>query len=442
MGQTNNLRTVVATLATALLCCITLPSFADETPATQSYDNPHHFGSEGKPHVLPWRTPESFATQGAALTGSPLTYYGGRVVSNMQVIQVLWGTGSYLPGVSATAAPSLASFYQQALNSSYVDWLAEYNTVGLNSPTSNQTIGRGSFLRQIAVTPSAAAAGATINDSAIQTELTAQIAAGILPAPQLDANGKSNTFYAIFFPHGKKIVQGTSTSCQTGGFCAYHGTVAGTTAFKELLYGVHPDMQAGSGCDVGCGGSTSLFANQTSVASHEMVETMTDAEVGIATTYAPPLAWYNTTKGEIGDICNGQQGSFVGTDGITYTVQKEWSNLANACVVNNVIVPSSDFALVVSPTTVTMKVGASASTTVTLADLGTAAVSVKLVASGLPSNMTATFSPSTAAVSTTGGSSSLALKSSSKTPKGSYTVTITGTAGSFKHSTTLLVTVQ
>ena len=89
-----------------------------------------------------------------------------------------------------------------------------------------------------------------------------------------------------------------------------------------------------------------------------------------------------------------------------------------------------------------MKVGASASTTVTLADLGTAAVSVKLVASGLPSNMTATFSPSTAAVSTTGGSSSLALKSSSKTPKGSYTVTITGTAGSFKHSTTLLVTVQ
>jgi len=51
----------------------------------------------------------------------------------------------------------------------------------------------------------------------------------------------------------------------------------------------------------------------------------------IATTYASPLAWYNKTYGEIGDICNAQQGTVVGTDGVTYTVQKEWSNSKSVC---------------------------------------------------------------------------------------------------------------
>jgi hypothetical protein len=43
------------------------------------------------------------------------------------------------------------------------------------------------------------------------------------------------------------------------------------------------------------------------------------------------LAWYNTTYGEIGDICNGQQGSITGTDGASYVVQTEWSNTSQTC---------------------------------------------------------------------------------------------------------------
>ena len=58
----------------------------------------------------------------------------------------------------------------------------------------------------------------------------------------------------------------------------------------------------------------------------------TDPAVGLATTYAPPLAWYNRTYGEIGDICNAQQGTVVGGDGATYVVQKEWSNARKACI--------------------------------------------------------------------------------------------------------------
>ena len=257
--------------------------------------------------------------------GAQLTYYGGRVVSNMQVIQVLWGTGSYLSNVGSTGTPSMATFYQQALNSSYIDWLDhDYNTVTpsprVGTTQTNQHIGRGSFVNQYTITPSIT--GSTVDDTQIQAEISRQITAGHLPVPTTDAAGNDNTYYAIFFPPGITITQGGSSSCVSGGFCAYHGTIPAAGGIGELYYGVHPDMQPGSGCATGCGTSTT-FGNYTSVASHEMVETITDAEVGISTVVGPPLAWYDSTNGEIGDICNAQQGSFVGGDGQTYVVQKE-----------------------------------------------------------------------------------------------------------------------
>ncbi len=195
---------------------------------------------------------DSGVSTGSAPAGARLTYFGGRVVSNMQVVQVLYGTGSYLPQVSSTGTPSIGSFYQQVLNSAYVDWLdGEYNTVNptpANSGTkTNQHIGRGSFLRQVTITPSSANNGSTIDDSNIQAELAAQIQAGHLPAPTHDAGGNNNTYYAVFFPHGKVITQGGSGSCSA--FCAYHGTVANVPSFGEVYYGVHPDMQVGSGCE-------------------------------------------------------------------------------------------------------------------------------------------------------------------------------------------------
>src|SRR5262249_50677045 len=69
--------------------------------------------------------------------GAHLQYFGGRIVSNIEVGQVIYGTGSYLQQITNTASPSVATFYQGVLNSAYVDWLTEYSTVGLPPPTSN-----------------------------------------------------------------------------------------------------------------------------------------------------------------------------------------------------------------------------------------------------------------------------------------------------------------
>ena len=182
----------------------------------------------------------------------------------------------------------MATFFQRVLNSAYVDWLTEYNTSFREG--TNQTIGRGSFLMLITITPSISAS--TIDDTQIQAELDAQISAGHLPAPTHDAAGNTNTYYMVFFPHGKTITQGGSCSCQSGGFCAYHGTIQ-SAAHGEYYYGVYPDMQAGSGCDTGCGNAAAPFGNYTSVASHELIEAITDAEVGLATTSA--RRWPGTT---------------------------------------------------------------------------------------------------------------------------------------------------
>lgn len=371
----------------------------------------------------------------AAPAGAHLTYFGGRVVSNMQVVQVLYGPGNYNAQVAGTSSPNMGTFYQGVLNSLYVDWLTEYNTTTQSGTRTNQTIGRGSFLTRVTITPSAANNGSTIDDANIQAELAAQINAGSLPAPSTDAAGNINTYYAVFFPPGKTITQGGSSSCVAGGFCAYHGTIA-SVGGHEIYYGIHPDMQAGSGCATGCGSTGSVFGNYTQVASHEMVETITDAEVGLATVLGPPLAWYDNTNGEIGDICNGQGGTVVGSDGVTYNIQLEFSNAANNCIATRAV--ANDFSISASPTSVSVLRGGSGSSTISTAITSGSAQTVSLSAAGAPSGVTISFSP--ASVSS-GGSSTMTATASATATTGTFPVTVTGTATSGSHTATVSLTV-
>lgn len=260
----------------------------------------------------------------SAPAGAQLTYYGGPVLSNIESVQVKWGSGSYQPFIGTYTA----SFINQYLGSGVSDWLSEYNTP--SSGGTGQSIGRGGTSGSlITITPSVTSS--TIQDTQVQTELINQIHAGFLPIPN------ANTSYAIYFPHGKTICQGGSCSGVAGGFCAYHSTftVDGVVATYQIM----PDNQAGSGDATGCGNGTAQ-ANETSVLSHELIETITDPQVGFATTTAPPVAWYDSTNGEIGDICNASQGSFTGTDGVTYVSQKMFSNTANDCVTTRSTAPS------------------------------------------------------------------------------------------------------
>jgi hypothetical protein len=286
-------------------------------------------------HIVPFREPGAMSTKlNLFPVGSHVDYFGGPVISNVHIVLVLYGPGAYLANIAGTTPPTMANFYNDITKSTFFDMLSEYSTIGVRAfdgtAGTNQFIGHGFFDGQFTITPNPANNGATITDNQIQAELLAQVGAGNLPVPVIDAQGNSNTLYMIFFPPGKTINDGTVNSCVTGGFCAYHNSTTSTFSTHRLFYGVMPDLQPPSGCSRGCGSGTT-FDQATNVTSHELSESVTDADVGPATSFARPLAWIDQTNGEIGDICVAQESSVV-ANGTTYTVQQEFSNLQNDCV--------------------------------------------------------------------------------------------------------------
>ena len=290
--------------------------------------------------IYPLRQPDRFritASKGnvdrtssaatALTSGADLQYYGGPVISNVQVVVVYWGNN-----VSPVATTAIPGFFSAVTNSIWTDTLSEYSTTGVGpvggGTPGDQPIGRGSLSGVYAITPSAANSGTTVDDTQIQAELLAQIDAGHLPAPATDSNGLITTLYMTYFPPGVTVTLQGSSSCVQ--FCAYHGTF--NLNSLDVPYGVLPDLGSGTACSTGCAAGTE-FEDLTTVSSHELAESITDPAVGLATSNGPPLAWYDTVNGEIGDICNASgapQNQAVLPSG--YTVQKIWSDLQQACV--------------------------------------------------------------------------------------------------------------
>ena len=96
-----------------------------------------------------------------------------------------------------------------------------------------------------------------------------------------------------------------------------------------------------------------------------------------------------------------------------------------------------DFTLSASPTSGSVAQGSSGVLTANISRLNGFTGSVAFTASGLPSGVTASYSPS----STTGNSSTLTLTASGSATVGTSTVTITGTSGSLVRTTTFGLTI-
>ncbi len=107
-----------------------------------------------------------------------------------------------------------------------------------------------------------------------------------------------------------------------------------------------------------------------------------------------------------------------------------------------------DYSVAASPTSVTLAAGQSATITVSVSALGgNYNQSVSLSCSGLPAASSCDFSPNSGTPNSGSVNSALkvsttARQGSNGTPAGSYTVTITGTAHSTQHSTTVQLTVN
>jgi uncharacterized repeat protein (TIGR01451 family) len=292
---------------------------------------PIHIVPYGPPAKPPGTRPQA---SGALSNQGRVQYWGGPVISNVNVIEVLWG--NFVDGPSTTG---LDQFFNDITSSNYFGLLAEYSTVGLTGfgagspPGSNQTIGPGVFGGKFTISPSVCPGGGTpctITDTQIQNELVSQVNSLALPQPVQDPQGNFNTLYMIYFPPNVTInVAPGVNSCQQGGFCAYHSNVL---VGNKLPYGVLPDFSPAGGCVAPHCGSGTSFQNLTAASSHELSEAVTDVDVGTANAFAPPLAWADQVTGEeIGDFC-AHNNTQVIANGNTYTVQNEWSNMQNGCV--------------------------------------------------------------------------------------------------------------
>lgn len=102
---------------------------------------------------------------------------------------------------------------------------------------------------------------------------------------------------------------------------------------------------------------------------------------------------------------------------------------------------SPDFALSASPTSLTVTQGSSGASTISTSVSNGFNASVALSISGLPSGVTASFSPTSIAAPGS-GSSTLNFTASSTATTGTFNTTVTATGGGITHTTTIPLTVN
>jgi hypothetical protein len=258
-----------------------------------------------------------------SVTTQPSNPNNGPVLAHVKIVSLFWG-----PNVNSTVTSKIDGFYQAAVvDTPFLDWLSEYNT-----PT--QSIGRGSRSGpSITFTP--ANQSTTLSDADIAAELAFQINTNpSIPAPD------TNTLYALAFPPGITIIGpgGTMQLCKappppSETPCAYHAnslqTIHGQS--QTIWYSIMPDFSTG-GCSGGCGLQT-MFDNFTTVASHELVEAITDPN---STPGSSNPGW----QPEIADPCEPRTqrladdatAPIVGAHGVQYSVQRAWSKMRSSCI--------------------------------------------------------------------------------------------------------------
>lgn len=235
------------------------------------------------------------APRAAAAPAANMTYHGGPVIANVEIVAVYWGS---FWQQQAALISQLEGFFSYIVTSSFLDMLAEYST-----PT--QTIGEGTFNSSVTVAASEpGGGGGTVSDAQIQAALTQWTQDGTVPA------ANANTLYFIFLPQGVTSTLDGAASCQQ--YCGYHSSTG------NIYYALMPY----SDCS-GCAQGSSELDTLSVIASHELAEAITDPSwpSGSGT------GWFDDNTGdEIGDACVGDT-----TQLGNYLIQQVWSQQQNAC---------------------------------------------------------------------------------------------------------------
>jgi hypothetical protein len=165
----------------------------------------------------------------------------------------------------------------------------------------------------------------------------------------------------VVLPNKVTLTLGGSTSGVQ--FCSYHAGTDFSPGVKLLDVPI-PYMGPGTSGYAGCGSLPNDTDNQTVVMTHEIAETLNDPLAWKAVSADDGnISWYDTSSGEIGDICNAQSSANNG-----FYVQKEWSVATASCLgtgSNLFAQPTTDFAAPTAQATVSAPFSATGSTSST-----------------------------------------------------------------------------
>lgn len=224
-------------------------------------------------------------------------YFGGPVISNVQVETVFYGHDWYSNPALHQTGSELNQYFNFLTNSSYMDLLHQYSTPF-------QSIGHGSWVGGELVDRNASPLGSLyVDDSEIQQMLESVVYHRQVPGP----NG--NLVYMVYTDPNTEVTDGGSNSIKD--FLGYHSAFFDPYNGREVFYAVIPSPVGNADAR-----GLTAFQQQTEVASHELAEAVTDPE--------PVSGWDDRTRqdGEIGDLAVGDVCYLGG-----YAVQAEWSNL-------------------------------------------------------------------------------------------------------------------
>ena len=195
-----------------------------------------------------------------------------------------------------------------------------------------------------------------------------------------------------------------------------------------------------------CNNGETISVGGTSAATPLWAGFLALANQQAAANGKPPVGFLNPPIYTIGggsslqtdlhDIVTGNNGRYTALPG--YDLVTGWGTPAGQPLINGLTGVSNPpgFGLSASTFALSVKPGASATSTITVSPQNGFSGAVTLAAAGLPAGVTASFSPAAALTTST-----LTLTAASSAPAGPSTVTITGTSGKLTSVARLVVTV-
>ncbi len=247
---------------------------------------------------------------------------------------------------------------------------------------------------------------------------------GLLHDVTSGSNGSCSPFYLCT---GVAGYDGPTGLGSPNGLGAFSG---GSAPAPDFTLGVTPASQT---VTAGAGTTYSVSVNPSGGFGGSVTFGASGLPSGVTASFSPASS---TTSSTLTLTTN----SSVAPAGYPFTITGTSGSLNHstpATLVVQAASPTGDFSLGMTPASRTVTAGSGTTYSVSITPSGSFAGSVSLAASGLPSGVTAGFSPASAT-----SSSTLTLTTTTLVAAGSYPFTITGKSGNLTHTASATLVVQ